>query len=463
MSDGALNSAVSGLKAQSRALSVISDNLANSSTVGYKASDTQFSSMVETDANSNYYQAGGVSTNVVQNVGSQGTITSASSSTDLAIKGDGLFVVSQGTNTSGGVFYTRDGEFSTDANGLLCNGDYYLLGWPTDSEGNPTTSTNSVSSLQTIDTNEYSSSAEPSTIASIAANLPANATTGETFTTSMDIYDSLGTEQSIPMTWTCEGDGLWSCSLQAPTLASNTSTVSNDGSAATAVINGTTTSTFYVQFDSSGNLIATSATAPASGTTLSQTETDGTPLVAYLQASNLNDGGVIGSTTATTANPEANTVAWTLGSAGKADGFTQYSQTSGTLAVDINSTSIDGVAYGSLSSVGISSDGTVTANYTNGQSQKIFKIAMATFSNEDGLSAVSGGVYKQTAESGTVTLHVAGEGGSGVIESGSLENSTTDTATEMSKMIVAQQAYSAATQVISTTKNMFQSLISAVQ
>jgi len=113
--------------------------------------------------------------------------------------------------------------------------------------------------------------------------------------------------------------------------------------------------------------------------------------------------------------------------------------------------------------VTIGSDGTVTASYDNGQAIPIYKVALATFPNYDGLAAMSNGVYQASSYSGDYTLHTAGMGGSGTIDGSSLESSTVDTADEFTRMIVAQQAYSAASQVITTAKGMYDSLISAMR
>jgi flagellar hook protein FlgE len=263
------------------------------------------------------------------------------------------------------------------------------------------------------------------------ANLPADAEGGDSFTTSVTVYDSLGVAQDVPLTWTksATDDNSWTLSIGNPTDPSTGDE--------TGTIGGTTS--YTVTFNSDGTL---ASIADSSGATVDN---------ATITVSDWNDGAAAGDFTLS------------LGTADSADGLTQYASGDDDPAIDVKSVTTDGVAYGTLKSVTIGDDGTVTASYTNGQTRPIYKIAVATFSNVDGLKAASDNLYLQTTESGSYTLHVAGEGGAGSVEGSSLEESTVDTADEFSKMIVAQQAYSAASQVISTTTEMFNSLMQAMR
>jgi flagellar hook protein FlgE len=152
-----------------------------------------------------------------------------------------------------------------------------------------------------------------------------------------------------------------------------------------------------------------------------------------------------------------------LGSVGKSDGLTQLSTGSDTPAVDVSSIKSDGMAYGTLTGVSIGDDGVVSASYTNGQKIAIYKVALATFTNADGLQVQNGGVYVDTAASGKATLHEANTGGAGQIKGGELESSTTDQSQEFSSMIAAQQAYSASAQVITAVNKMFDTLLNAMR
>jgi flagellar hook protein FlgE len=220
-------------------------------------------------------------------------------------------------------------------------------------------------------------------------------------------------------------------------------TVADPTDASTGNQSGTVggSTSYTVDFNSDGSL---GSITDASGNTVS---------AATVTISSWNDG----------ANTTTDgSITLDLGTASGTDGLTQYASGETDPQISIENLSKDGVAYGTLSSVSVSSDGTVTAKYSNGQSMAIYKVAVATFQNVDGLAAKSDDVYQQTSASGNYALHVAGTDGAGVIDGSALEGSTTDTSTEFSKMIVAQQAYSAASQIISTDKSMFSSLMNAM-
>ncbi len=426
----ALSSAVSAINAQSQALSIISNNLANASTTGYKSVTTSFSDLIAGTASAQQLASGGVTASATQNVNAQGNISSASLTTDVAIDGSGFFAVTYNKDITQ-TYFTRDGKFDTDKDGYLVNNGYYLMGWPTDSNGAITsTDTNSISGLQAININKYSTSAAASTTATLKANLPADAAVGKTFTSSMTIYDSLGVAQSVPITYEKTASNTWTMTLGDPTDPS-------DSTSTTGTIGGN--ATYTVNFNSDGTL---SSLIDSSGNTVSDVT---------ITVSSWTDGA------------SASSVAMNVGTSGESDGFTQYASGSDDPQIEISSTNRNGVAYGHLTGVSISTDGTVTAAYDNGQSLPIYKIAVATFPNTNGLEVKSDNVYQMTADSGTYTLHAAGEGGSGKIDGSSLEASNVSTADQLSLMIVAQQNYSAASQVISTCKTMFDDLISAIR
>lgn len=155
-----------------------------------------------------------------------------------------------------------------------------------------------------------------------------------------------------------------------------------------------------------------------------------------------------------------------LGTTGASDGLSQFAQNDeDDLYVDLGTGGItqDGVAYGQMTSVEVDDEGYLIAYYDNGQNMAIYQIPVATFPNPNGLQVNTGSVYSVTAESGDYVLHPAGTGGAGSIVGGSLESSTVDSSNEMSNMIVAQQAYSAAAQIISTNQDMFDSLLASVR
>lgn len=426
---GAMNSAVTALKAQSQALAIISDNLANSSTTGYKANTTSFKTLVTQSFSSTAYSSGGVTSGVRQNITNQGVISSTTNSTDLALDGDGFFVVTYGVDGEE-TFFTRDGEFEIDSDGYLCLGSYYLQGWETDSDGNVTSgSTNSSSTLADINVNRFTGTAEATSSEVIQANLPADAAVGDEVTATMEVFDSLGVSHTVTMTYEKTAANEWDLSFSDPVLSSDTATTS-----------GTTTGGPFTLTFSDGVL---------------STVTDSSGTAADLE---------IGISGFSTGASSITAISVDIGQDSTGTGaLTQYSSNSDNPDISITSITGDGVEYGALSSVEVSEDGVVWAHFDNGQDIAIFKIAVADFANPNGLTNLGSGVYGQTSDSGDFTLHEAGEDGVATITASALESSTVDTSDEFTRMIAAQQAYSAASQVISTTKDMFDDLMASVR
>jgi flagellar hook protein FlgE len=149
---------------------------------------------------------------------------------------------------------------------------------------------------------------------------------------------------------------------------------------------------------------------------------------------------------------------------GKTDGLSQFDTGESTPSISVKATTQNGVQYGELTGVTVdSTSGNVIAAYSNGQKVPIYKIPVVTFPNENGLTAQNDGVYEQSSLSGSYTLNAAGTNGAGTITGEALEQSNVNTSTEFSNMITAQQAYSAASQVIGTDKQMFTSLLQVIQ
>lgn len=449
MSDAAMNSAVSALLAESTALSIISENLANSSTTGYKAVSTNFSDLLTGQETGDYYPAGGVVATASQAVDVQGLIEATTTSTNMAIDGKGLFVVSEGVDGTND-YFTRNGTFTTDADGYLqlSGTDYYLLGWPTDAEGNVTTAnTDNVSALEPVNVDKFSSTAAATTTYSLEANLPAEAQSDTSayssgFSTSLTVYDSLGVQQTVPVTFVPQGSNTWTMTIGNPT--------DSTGNTQTGTLNTSTSGDAYsytVTFTSGGSLASIAGITDADGFT-PPTDANGNP---EIDVTGWTDGAA------------DSTISLNLGTDNSSNGLTQYDSGETSPTIDVEKTSQDGVAYGQLSGVKIDSSGTVIAEYSNGQSVDIYKVPVAVFPNDSGLEAMSDGVYRQSSDAGDYTLNVAGTGGAGSIDGESLEESTVDTATEFSNMVVAQQAYSAAAQVISADKQNFTSLIDVMQ
>lgn len=422
----ALNTAVSALRAQSAALSSVSQNIANSSTTAYKDTGVSFQAMVTGSGTSQTSVTGGVVYSTYQNMTSQGLIEATDVSTNIAISGDGFFVVSDATdNLPSGYNYSRNGSFSTDASGYLLNSEgYYLMGWATDADGNVSANnTNDLNSLEPVSVTAVSGSAKATQNVAIEANLPADAAIGDSFTMAFEVFDALGISHTVDQTWTKTAANEWEMSLSDPYLTSDSS-----------VTTGTLTpSTATVTFNGDGSLAGVSPS----------------PLSLSI--------------TGFTTGADDSAVAIDLGTVGRTDGLTQYSSNSTTAQIEIFNVDNDGVRYGQLTSIEINDEGLVTALFDNGLRQPIYQIPVATFSNPNGLTHINGTVYDENQYAGNVNLNYPGGGSAGSIVASALEQSTVDTSEEFSRMIIAQQAYSSASQVISTTSDMFDTLISAVR
>src|SRR5579875_366605 len=426
---GALYAAVSGLNANSNALGIISDNIANSNTVGYKETSTDFSTLVTSSGSPSLYSPGGVQSAPFYNVSQQGVLQAESTPTDIALSGGGFFVVNSSAADTGETSYTRAGDFTVDANdNLVHSAGQYLQGQVLTfaqaqaiQNGNYNQlSATTLNSLQTVNVTNNAGAAQPTANVSLVANLPANDTsTPETIT--VPVYDSLGVSHTMTLTLTPTGTAnQWSVAAALSNAGSSTATIAAGDN--------------LIQFNSDGSLNSagtTFNTANALSIAWDPTVSSGT-------------------------SPQ--TISFDLGTDGETNGLSQIG-TSFTVG-QINQ---DGVAFGSFSGVTIDSHGVVTANYDNGLHRAIYMIPVATFSNPDGLQPISGNSYLETNASGSVLLRQSGEGAAGTIAPSSLENSTVDIATEFSNLIITQRAYEANSKIITTSDQMLETLIQAKQ
>ncbi|WP_026261434.1 flagellar hook protein FlgE [Kiloniella laminariae] len=237
---GALYSGVSGLSAQSNAMGMISDNISNVNTIGYKGVSARFSTLVAQSASQTKYSPGGVRSAPLRNVDKQGQLQATAAATDLAVAGNGFFVVSDrpnaGTNTQ--YLFTRAGSFRPDASGDLVNaGGYYLQGWPITAGSTPPTSAATTAGLATVNISNLNGAARPTTNLELGLNLPSTgavpvastgitmqanlsstALVGATETVSTVVYDSLGNAQTTSFLWTKTAADQWSVTPQNPTI-----------------------------------------------------------------------------------------------------------------------------------------------------------------------------------------------------------------------------------------------------
>jgi flagellar hook protein FlgE len=432
-------SGVSGLSAQSQALSMISDNISNLKTVGDKGTAARFQTLVTNSTSATSYASGGVRSTAAQRIDQQGLPQNSASGTDLSIMGNGFFVVSNTANAGidKGFFFTRAGGFTTDATGrMMTTSGQFLQGWPIDANGNLPANSSLLSGLQTVAIPQTTAAAVPSSNISLGINVPAEAAVGDSFQTTVQLFDKQGSTQNFDIIWTKTAANAWDLT---GTLEGTGNFASTDTAAAT-FDNGQATpvSLGSVTFNADGTLQAVTAGAYGS------VDADG-HLNFYVDY----DGSA-----ATTATADRQQVTLDLGIAGGGDGITQYSGEFRPSRIDQNGRSI-----GAFSGIAITSDGVVTALFDNGQQRNLYKLPLATFRNANGLEAQSGISFKATQRSGDPILAQANSGGAGVISPNSLESSTVDLAEEFTNMIITQRAYSANAKVITTADAMLSELL----
>ncbi len=216
---GMMRTGVSGMNAQANRLSAVADNIANASTVGYKRADAQFSSLV-LPSTAGQYNSGSVATNIRYGISDQGGIRSTASATDLAIDGNGYFVVS---NADGTPYLTRAGSFVPDQFGNLVNtAGYYLMGYPADANGNVNTVANSFDGLERVNVKQSDLVATPSTSGNFTVNLPSTDSVpaaGEfNHKTSLIAYDNLGGKITLDVYFTKTADNTGMFRLRTPQM-----------------------------------------------------------------------------------------------------------------------------------------------------------------------------------------------------------------------------------------------------
>jgi flagellar hook protein FlgE len=440
---------VAGLDANSRALSIASSNIANVNTVGYKTSQSAFSTMVAAAGGPNASSDSGVMTNAQQNIVQQGLLFATSSPTDLGISGNGFFVVNSQANDSGQQLYTRAGSFTPDANGNYQNAaGLYLQGWPVGSGGAVTTNP---AQLQTVNLNGLSGKGEATTEMTLQGNLQASAdiesyslggmendATQPQFQRTIDVYDSQGGSQPLTISYVKTNANTWSYEVSYTGDTNNLANTTSNPNNPTNPTDKNPIASGQITFNSDGSLadvVPTGAlTDPQSGTVNITIPWD--PSTSGLQPQNL---------------------AINMGTLNKTDGMAQFDTSS-----VMTSANVDGAVFGNVTGVTVTSDGTVYANYSNGLTQAAYKVPLATFTNADGLTSVSGNAFAQSPNSGNAEINGAGTAGAGTIASGELEGSTVDLATEFTNMITTQRAYSASARVITTASQMLDELMQDV-
>jgi flagellar hook protein FlgE len=410
--------AVTGLRSHQAFMDVVGNNIANVNTTGYKTSTVLFEDLLsqelrgagapgQNQGGTNPAQVGlgvrltGVSVNFAQ-----GATQLTGRSTDIAIQGDGFFLVDQ----AGTQLYTRNGGFSLDGNGDLVSADGgYILGWQADQNGN--VSTNATVGHLKIPVGQRISPIT-TTEMKIGGNLPGDAATGTTVNAGIDVYNSLGTAIQLRAEFT-----------KIANVGSNVNWQVRVFDAANNVISGPTAVTFNL----SGAL------------------TTASPTVTQAQLNNI---------AGTSGTWGAGGITLDFGAAGAPDRLTGSAGLNSAAAL-----SQDGSTIGSVVGFSVSQQGLITGVFSNGRSQALGQIALATFANPVGLQKAGNSTYIKTVNSGEPQIGVAGQGGRGTMLGGTLEMSNVDLAAEFTNLIVAQRGFQANSRVITTSDEILQDLV----
>jgi flagellar hook protein FlgE len=400
---------LSGLNSSSAALSTIANNLANLNTVGYKQARTLFRDLfyqtIGTTGAGNPIQTGaGSAVDSISSNFTPGSVQTTGIPTDVAIGGDGFFVVEK----DGVLSFTRAGNFTTSKQGTLMTSDgEEVLGFPAVN--------GAISQLQGLSPivvgSGYVSPANATTSVKLTTNLDAGAAVGDVYTSPVTVYDSLGQSHVLTFKFTKSGVGAWNYDITIPGA--------EVGSANPTVSVGTGA----LQFDGLGNL--TTPAADVTGLSIAGF-TDG--------ADNVN-------------------FKWELFS-GSGSAVTQVAAPSTT-----NTTQQDGFNSGSLLSFSIGSDGLVEGKFSNDKSMMLGQLVLANFPNVQGLVRMGKNSFRASLASGAASIGAPGTGGRGTLSGGALELSNVDIAGEFAQLITAQRGFQANARAITTFDEITQETI----
>lgn len=413
---GMMRTGVSGMSAQANRLSTVADNIANSSTSGYKRSSTEFSSLV-VPSTAGSYNSGGVTTAVRTAISSQGVLQYTTSTTDLAISGSGFFIVQ---DSSGQPFLTRAGSFVPDGQGKLVNAAGYTLMGYSYANGIPAATANGYDGLEPVVIGQSALTASPSATGYLSANLPEDAavvtadspsdnsaTSQYSAKTSLVVYDNTGGQKLLDVYFTKTGANRWDVAVFDRDEATP------GGPFPYGTPGSPPLGTAELEFDSSnGKLAGTSDTNVAISVPGGQTLTLDLSAMSELSAD-----------------------------------FTVFGA------------DVDGNPPSAIDRVEIAGDGTVYAQYDDGSFRALYRVPLADVPSPDNLQKLSGNVFAESASSGGVRIGFAGEGGMGQMVSGALENSNVDIAQELTDMIQAQRNYTANSKAFQTGSELMDLLV----
>lgn len=423
----ALSAGVAGLNANATRLAAISDNIANSSTFGYKTASVNFNSMVISGvAGSGKYSAGGVRASTTRLIDERGPLISTNNPMDIAIAGRGMLPITSATSlsTTGGatpLMMTTTGSFRTDSNGILMtDSGHVLLGWPAASDGTVANyPRDTMSGLEPVVINANQTAGDPTTTMGLGVNLPAIDTgagsAGTMLPLAVEYFGNLGTSETLEVEFT---------PTVPATGSSNTWTMIIKDSASA----GATIGEYTLVFDDT----RANGGALASVTTIS--------------------GGVYNAATGEIPLTVAGgPLDITIGRIGASNGLTQLSDSFAPTSI-----TKDGSPVGNLTGVEIDAEGYITATYDTGFIRTIYQVPLIDVPSPNGLISLSDQTYQVSPQSGSFFLWDAGDGPTGDIAGFSREGSTTDVAGELTNLIQTQRAYSSNAKVIQTVDEMLQ-------
>lgn len=414
---GLMTTSVSGMDAQAQMLGTISKNVANSNTVGYKRASAQFSTLVDQSA-SGSFQPGGVNFSARYGVAQQGILEATASPTDLAIQGNGFFVVQ---DPGGLTALTRAGSFVPDSNGYLVNTAGWRLVGYADSKVGEAPAANAPVGLAPINVNTAGLQAIASTSGTLTVNFPAdtginpgplpasNAPLSKfDVKTSLIAFGNLGNQVTLDIYGTKTAGNTWDVSV----------------------------------FDRAG--AAPGGGFPYASGPIADTTLNFDPGNGALTAGSPGSLGI--------AIPSGQTITLDL---------SKSSQLATEFAVEV--AKVNGNAPSGIDHVSIKDDGQVYEIYKNGAQIATFQVPLATVPSPDNLSELSGNAYAISPQSGDMHIGKPGAAGFGTIAAEELEQSTVDIATELTKMIQAQRDYTANSKVFQTGANIVDVVLNLVR
>jgi flagellar hook protein FlgE len=406
------STALSGLSADNLALDVVGNNLANLTTTGYKTNDVHFQDLLD-QISGGAQIGGGVGIPSTNRIFTQGSVQPTGGPFDAAIQGDGFFLV---RDSAGNTLYTRDGGFHLDSTGtLVTSTGERVQGW---TAANGVVNTGGATG-DLIVSPQALQTPSATTAFTLSANLNAAAATNDTFSTPIQVVDSLGATHTLTATFKKTGANAWSYDVGIPGQDLKSGTAGTLSSIATG----------NITFDATGKLTSPAAGAPVN-----------------VKATGLADGSADLS------------MAWSFYDPSGSPLLTQFAQPS-----SASGTTQDGVQAAQITGVTLQDGGNIVASFSSGKQLIIGQIALAKIGNPDSLVSVGNNDYRLSVDTITPSVGAANTGGRGKLLGGALEASNADIATEFTNLIVFQRGYQANAKVITTLDQVSQDVLNIIR